>query len=124
MINIAGGPNTSNTYPGVNLGASARTFAAYASAFEPTTGTLRITSNSVSFQFKAPTGGAAAFENNDVTPYYTTGVAIGSTNFTPTITYATAQTTAEQDNLAVSTGKINVKMSHYYGTRNLGTDGG
>ena len=124
LLNIAGGPNTSATYPGINLGASTRTYISYASAFEPTTGTLRIKPNNITYQFKAPTGGAAAFENADVTPYYTAGVAIGSTNFTPTITYATAQTTAEQDNAAVKQGKINIKMSQYYGTRNLGTDGG
>jgi len=123
LLNIAGGPNTSATYPGINLGASARIFWYSLSAFEPTTGTLRIKANT-SYQFKTPTGGAAAFNNGDVTPYYTAGVAIGSTNFTPTITYATAQTTGEQDNLAVPQGKINIKMSKYYGTRNLGTDGG
>ncbi len=124
LLNIAGGTNTSSTYPGINLGASARVYWYSLSAFEPTTGTLRIKSNSTTYQFKTPTGGAASFENNGVTPYYTAGGAIGSTNFTPTITYATAQTTAEQDNVGVNMGKYNLKMSDYYGTRNLGTDGG
>ena len=61
------------------------------------------------------------FSVSDLTPGWDS--ALGGSDETATATYSTG-TTGLEDNAAVKLSKQNLKLSHYYGTKNLGTDGG
>jgi hypothetical protein len=119
-INTAGGSGTSTTYPGTQTGANTKTSWYTFDAYEPTTGTLRIRwASNVGGTFEA--GSNAEYTNADVTPSWST--ALGAVSATPTVTYSTG-TYDLTDNGAVNNKKLNLNISAYYGTRNLGTDGG
>ena len=128
--NTAGGITTgvSATYPGTQLGSSTGVYWSgyqeypYAYANYPSTGQIRFRSrNGIGGTYKATSNPAGAF----YTIQKETGwdSQIGSSNMTATATYSTG-TSSLSDNAAVSRFKRNMAMSSYYGTRNLGTDGG
>jgi hypothetical protein len=119
-FNTAGGPGISTSYPGSQTGANTKTTWYSFDAYEPTTGTLRIRwASGVGGTFEA--GSNAEYTNFDVTPSWP--AALGSVSATPTVTYSTG-TYDLSDNGAVRNRKSNIELSDYYGTRNLGTDGG
>ena len=100
-------PSTGTLYP--NLRAS-----------EPTTGTLRIRDsyslrNLTSATWTGLTGGQFQY-NNELLGSSNTGVTISN--------QGTVFTDPLNDNVAVRMGNRNMKMSNYYGCKNLGTDGG
>jgi len=71
--------------------------------------------------FTANTGGPATYENYEVTPEWTTP--LGGSNNTGTVSFSTP-TYNLADNGSVRFSRQNMKLSEYYGTQNLGTDGG
>ena len=71
--------------------------------------------------FTANTGGPATYANFEVTPEWTTP--LGGSNDTGTVSFSTP-TYNLADNGAVRFTRQNMKLSEYYGTQNLGTDGG
>ena len=100
-------PSTGTLYP--NLRAS-----------EPTTGTLRIRDsyslrNLTTATWNGLTGGQFQY-NNELLGSSNTGVTISN--------QGTVFTDPLNDNVAVRMGNRNMKMSNYYGCKNLGTDGG
>ena len=99
-------PSTGTTYP--NLRAS-----------EPTTGTLRIRD---SFSLRNLTSATWTELTGSQFQYDTQ---LGSSNTSVTISnQGTVFTDPLNDNAAVRMGDRNMKMSEYYGCKNLGTDGG
>ena len=117
-INTAGGTGYSQSYPGTQLGSGTGTAAYTYDASEPVTGTLRIRwASGVGGTFE--TGANPDYVDQDVTPGYIPF----TTNGTPTVTYSTGSYDLT-DNAAVRSSKTNLSMTDYYGTRNLGTDGG
>ena len=48
----------------------------------------------------------------------------GCSNITGSNSYSTGTTVLSEGNGSVPLGKYNVSMGNYYGTRNLGSDGG
>ena len=120
-------------YPGVDIGSGNGTSYYYLDAYPnyPSTGTVRIRRvSSASIygrsggQFLANTAG-----NPDVQSFfrgYFTGPSTGRgcSNITGSNSYSTGTTTESEGNSSVPLGKFNVEMSDYYGTRNLGSDGG
>ena len=123
----------SSLYPGVDIGSGNGTTYYYLDAYPnyPSTGTVRIRRVS-SATFYGATGGqylANAAGNADVQSFfksYYTGPSQGRgcSNITGSNSYSTGVTTLSEGNGAVPVGKYNVEMSDYYGTRNLGSDGG
>jgi len=117
-INTAGGTGASRLYPGTQLGSATGTAWYFYDASEPTTGTLRI-------RYAAGVGGT--FEtgaNPDVVEVNVTpGYQPFTYNVPPTASYSVG-TYDLTDNAAVKQSHGNMTMSSYYGTRNLGTDGG
>lgn len=99
-------PSTGTTYPNIR-------------ASEPTTGTFRIRDsyllrNLTSATWTELTGGQYQYSNQ-----------LGSSNTGVTISnQGTVFTDPLNDNFNVKVGNRNMKMSHYYGCKNLGTDGG
>ena len=71
--------------------------------------------------YRATTNPTGAFSTLDVTPGYDSS--LGGSNETATVSYSTG-TADKEDNADVRNIKRNLKLSSYYGTRNLGTDGG
>jgi len=71
--------------------------------------------------FTSNTGGTAVYRNIDTTDGWPS--ALGGSNDIATISYSTPAYNLA-DNAAVNQNKRNIKLSHYYGTQNLGTDGG
>ena len=128
--NNAGGVTTgvSSTYPGTQLGSNTGVYYSgyigypYAYANYPSTGQIR-------FRSRNGLGGAYNATSSPSGAFYTFQRAtgwdsdIGASNQTATATYSTG-TSDESDNAAVRVWKRNLEMSDYYGTRNLGTDGG
>ena len=123
----------SSLYPGVDIGSGNGTSYFYLDAYPnyPSTGTVRIRrSSSVSVHGVA--GGqylANAAGNPDVQSFfrgYATGPSggRGCSNITGSNSYSTGTTTQSEGNSLIPHGKYNVEMSDYYGTRNLGSDGG
>ena len=123
----------SSTFPGVDIGSGNGTAYYYLDAYPnyPSTGTVRIRRVSSS-TFYGAVGGqflANAAGNPDVQSFfrgYFTGPSTGRgcSNITGSNSYSTGVTTLNEGNGAVAIGKFNVEMSDYYGTRNLGSDGG
>ena len=71
--------------------------------------------------FTANTGGPATYQNFDVTPEWPS--ALGGSNDIGTVSFGTPAYNLA-DNGAVRFARQNMKLSDYYGTQNLGTDGG
>ena len=71
--------------------------------------------------FTANTGGPATYQNFDVTPDWPS--ALGGSNDIGTVSFSTAAYNLA-DNGGVRFARQNMKLSDYYGTQNLGTDGG
>ena len=123
----------STTYPGVDIGSGNGTTYYYLDAYPnyPSAGTVRIRRVS-SFTFYGITGGqflANSSGNPDVESFfrgYYAGPSSGRgcSNITGSNSYSTGTTTQSEGNGSVPLGKYNVEMSDYYGTRNLGSDGG
>ena len=123
----------SGLYPGVDVGSGNGTAIYYLDAYPnyPSTGTVRIRRVS-SATFYGITGGqflANAAGNPDVQSFfrgYATGPSggRGCSNITGSNSYSTGTTTVSEGNGTVPLAKFNVEMSDYYGTRNLGSDGG
>lgn len=123
----------SSLFPGVDIGSGNGTAYYYLDAYPnyPSAGTVRIRRVSSAFiygrsggQFLANTAG-----NPDVQSFfrgYFTGPSTGRgcSNITGSNSYSTGTTTESEGNSSVPLGKFNVEMSDYYGTRNLGSDGG
>ena len=120
-------------YPGVDIGSGNGTTFYYLDAYPnyPSAGTVRIRRTS-SVTIYGIAGGqflANAAGNPDVQSFfrgYATGPSQGRgcSNITGSNSYSTGTTTTTEGNGAVPLGKYNVEMSDYYGTRNLGSDGG
>ncbi len=128
LFNTGGLPGYSSTFPGGNVGSgtgtiwSSANFGPYVYKDYPSTGTMRLRSRvNRGGTYRATTNPAGAFTASDITPGYDSP--LGGSNETATISYSTGTSNLE-DNAAVKIFKRNLKMSHYYGTRNLGTDGG
>ena len=129
LINTAGNPGfSSNLPPGGSAGSgtgslyAANQYFPYIYDNYPSTGTMRFRSRT----FKGGTYSATSrplgvFSVSDLTPGWDS--ALGGSDETATATYSTG-TTGLEDNAAVKLSKQNLKLSHYYGTKNLGTDGG
>ena len=123
----------SSLYPGVDVGSGNGTSYYYLDAYPnyPSTGTVRVRRVS-SNTFYGSTGGqysANAAGNPDVQSFfrgYATGPSTGRgcSNITGSNSYSTGVTTVSEGNATVRLGKFNMEMSDYYGTRNLGSDGG
>jgi len=117
-INTAGGGTPSRSYPGTQLGSSTGVSWYSYDASEPTTGTVRLRwASGIGGTFEA--GINPVFVEVDVLPGYVPFTANGNV----TATYSTG-TYDLTDNAAVLIQKRNMSMTKYYGTRNLGTDGG
>ena len=71
--------------------------------------------------FTANTGGPATYQIFNVTPEWTS--ALGGSNDIGTVSFSTPAYNLA-DNGAVRFARQNMKLSDYYGTQNLGTDGG
>ena len=128
IFNTGGLPGYSTSFPGGNVGSGTGTIWGYSSYGPyvykdyPSTGTMRIRSRgNLGGTYRPTTNPVGAFTTIDVTPGYDSS--LGGSNETATISYSTGTANLE-DNGAVRRLKRNLKMSHYYGTRNLGTDGG
>ena len=123
----------SSLFPGVDIGSGNGTAYYYLDAYPnyPSAGTVRIRRVSSS-TFYGITGGqflANAAGNPDVQSFfrgYFTGPSTGRgcSNITGSNSYSTGTTTVSEGNGTVPLAKFNVEMSDYYGTRNLGSDGG
>ena len=99
-------PSTGTTYTNIR-------------ASEPTTGTLRIRD---SFSLRNLTSATWTELTGSQYQYDTQ---LGSSNTSVTISnQGTIFTDPLNDNAAVRMGDRNMKMSEYYGCKNLGTDGG
>ena len=128
LVNTGGLPSYSSSFPGGNPGSGTGSiwgysnYAPYVYKDYPSTGTMRLRSRAnVGGTYRATTNPTGAFSTIDITPGYDSP--LGGSNETATISYSTGTSNLE-DNYAVRMFKRNVKMSNYYGTRNLGTDGG
>jgi hypothetical protein len=77
--------------------------------------------NQIGGIYSATSSPLGVFHVSDITPGWDS--ALGGSNETATATYSTG-TTGLEDNFAVRGNKRNVKLSNYYGTKNLGSDGG
>ncbi len=128
IINTGGLPGYSSSFPGGNVGSGTGTvyggqaYAPYVYKDYPSTGTMRLRSRyGLGGAYRATTNPTGAFSTLDVTPGYDSS--LGGSNETATVSYSTG-TTDKEDNADVRNIKRNLKLSSYYGTRNLGTDGG
>ena len=129
LINNAGNPGfASQSPPGGSTGSGTGSLYAASAYFPyiyndyPSTGTMRFRSrNFVGGTYSATTNAAGVFSVANITPGWDS--ALGGSNETATASYSTGTSNLE-DNAAVKINKQNMKLSHYYGTRNLGTDGG
>ena len=129
LINTAGNPGFSaNTPPGGSAGSGTGSLYAASSYFPyiyndyPSTGTMRFRSrNLLGGTYSATSNSLGVFSVFNTTPGWDS--ALGGSNETATATYSTG-TTGLEKNATVKLNKRNVKLSHYYGTRNLGSDGG
>ena len=123
----------SSLYPGVDIGSGNGTTFYYLDAYPnyPSTGTVRVRRVS-SVTFYGVAGGeyvANAQGNPDVQSFFRSyyvgpSSGRGCSNITGSNSYSTGTTTQSEGNATVPLGKYNVEMSNYYGTRNLGSDGG
>tara|TARA_B000000532_G_scaffold242314_1_gene236107 strand:+ start:27 stop:1760 length:1734 start_codon:yes stop_codon:yes gene_type:complete len=86
-----------------------------------TTVRIRWIGNIAGGGFTANTGGPATYQNFDVTPEWTS--ALGGSNDIGTVSFSTPAYNLA-DNVSVRFSRQNMKLSDYYGTQNLGTDGG
>ena len=129
LINTAGNPGfSSNVPPGGSAGSGTGSLYAASQYFPyiydnyPSTGTMRFRSrNFIGGTYSATTNPSGVFSVSNLTPGWDS--ALGGSNETATATYSTGSTNLE-DNAGVRLNKTNLKLSHYYGTKNLGTDGG
>ena len=129
LINTAGNPGfASQVPPGGSAGSGTGSLYAASIYFPyiyndyPSTGTMRFRSrNQIGGIYSATSSPLGVFHVSDITPGWDS--ALGGSDETATATYSTG-TTGLEDNFAVRSNKRNVKLSHYYGTRNLGSDGG
>ncbi len=129
LINTAGNPGfSSNLPPGGSAGSgtgslyAANQYFPYIYDNYPSTGTMRFRSRTFKGgTYSATSSPLGVFSVSDLTPGWDS--ALGGSDETATATYSTG-TTGLEDNAAVKLSKQNLKLSHYYGTKNLGTDGG
>ena len=129
LINTAGNPGFSaNSPPGGSAGSGTGSLYAASTHFPyiyndyPSTGTMRFRSrNFKGGTYSATSNPSGVFSVSNITPGWDS--ALGGSDETATATYSTG-TTGLEDNGFVKIFKRNVKLSHYYGTKNLGTDGG
>ena len=123
----------STLYPGVDIGSGNGTQYYYLDAYPnyPSTGTVRVRRVSSS-TFYGITGGeflANSAGDPDVKSFFRGYYAgpsggRGCSNITGSNSYSTGTTVLSEGNGSVPLGKYNVSMGNYYGTRNLGSDGG
>ena len=123
----------SSLFPGVDVGSGNGTLYYYLDAYPnyPSTGTVRVRRVSSSTIYGVAGGQfvANAAGNPDVQSFFR-GYAAGPSggrgcsNITGSNSYSTGTTTTSEGNSTVRQGKFNMEMSDYYGTRNLGSDGG
>ena len=121
----------SSTFPGVNIGSGNGLIYFNYDAYPnyPSTGTIRIRRVS-SFSVYGVAGGKYEAPSADVLSSVFVGrfaapaPGRGCSNITGTSSYSTGTTVVAEGNGEVSLSKFNVKLSDFYGTRNLGSDGG
>ena len=129
LINTAGNPGfSSQVPPGGSAGSGTGSLYAASQYFPyiyndyPSTGTMRFRSrNFIGGTYSATTNPSGVFSISNLTPGWDS--ALGGSDETATATYSTGSTDLE-DNAFVRPNKTNLKLSNYYGTKNLGTDGG
>ena len=129
LINTAGNPGfSSQSPPGGSAGSGTGSLYASNTVFPyiynnyPSTGTMRFRSRaSIGGTYKATSNASGVFSVSNITPGWDS--ALGGSNETATASYSTGTSNLE-DNAFVKINKQNMKLSHYYGTKNLGTDGG
>jgi len=123
-FNTAGGGTVSASYPGTQVGSGTGVAWPGLDAAEPVTGTLRLRQASqLGGGFFRPGWTQPGWSETRVVPDYPTYLTpnILVTGFGPT--FSTVVSNLENNN-TVGMGRSNQKMSEYYGTKNLGTDGG
>tara|TARA_B100001564_G_scaffold238025_1_gene201333 strand:- start:522 stop:2231 length:1710 start_codon:yes stop_codon:yes gene_type:complete len=128
IINTGSLPSYSTSFPGGNVGSGTGTIWSWSSYYPyvykdyPSTGTMRLRSRvALGGTYLATTNALGPFSTIDVTPGYDSS--LGGSNETATFSYSTGSADLA-DNAAVKNIKRSMKLSHYYGTKNLGTDGG